>query len=177
MLGVPLLREGSPIGVIILQRKTVRPFTDKQIELVTTFADQAVIAIENVRLFDEVQARTRELSEALEQQTATSEVLQVISSSPGELEPVFEAMLANATRICEAKFGTLYLCEGDAFRAVALHNAPPAYVEAAPPRAASSDPVRLTRARARVLDTKQVVHIADIQATRLTLTRPQASLR
>ena len=89
-----------------------------------------MIAIENVRLFDEVQARTRELSEALEQQTATSEVLQVISSSPGELEPVFQAMLANATRICEAKFGTLWLREGDAFRAVALHNAPPAYAEA-----------------------------------------------
>src|SRR6185295_9384670 len=105
-----------------LQRKAVRPFTDKQIELATTFADQAVIAIENVRLFDEVQTRTRELSEALEQQTATSEVLQVISRSPGELEPVFQAMLANATRICEAKFGTLWLREGDAFCAVALHN-------------------------------------------------------
>ena len=105
VLGVPLLREGTPIGVIILLRTTCGPFTDKQIELVTTFADQAVIAIENVRLFDEVQARTRELTESLEQQTATSEVLQVISSSPGELEPVFQAMLANATRICEAKFG------------------------------------------------------------------------
>ena len=112
-LGVPLLREGSPIGVLILARRTVRPFTDKQIELVTTFADQAVIAIENARLFDEVQARTKELTELLEQQTATSEVLQVISSSPGELEPVFEAMLDNASRLCEAKFGNLFLREGD----------------------------------------------------------------
>ena len=106
MLGVPLLREGMPIGVIALAaHQRCGHSRDKQIELVTTFADQAVIAIENVRLFDEVQARTRELSESLEQQTATSEVLQVISSSPGELEPVFQAMLENATRICEAKFG------------------------------------------------------------------------
>ena len=107
----------------------MRPFTDKQIELVTTFADQAVIAIENVRLFEAEQQRTRELSESLEQQTATSEVLQVISTSPGELEPVFQAILSNATRICEAKFGTLYLYDGDAFHTAALHSAPPAYAE------------------------------------------------
>src|SRR5262249_34728840 len=126
-LGAPLLREGNPIGVILLSRTVPRPFDEKHIELVRTFADQAVIAIENVRLFDEVQARTRELSESLEQQTATSEVLRVISSTPGALEPVFQAMLENATRICAAKFGVLYRAEGDALRAVAMHGAPPAY--------------------------------------------------
>src|SRR5262245_26969305 len=95
-----------------------------------SFADQAVIAIENVALFEAEQQRTRELTESLEQQTATSEVLKVISGSPGELEPVFQAMLENAVRICEAAFGNLLLYEGDAFRRVALHNAPPAMVEA-----------------------------------------------
>src|SRR5207244_11809323 len=130
VLGVPLMREGTPIGIMSMNRSTVRPFSDKQIELLTTFADQAVIAIENVRLFDEVQARTRDLSEALEQQTATSEVLGVISSSPGGLAPVFQTILANAVRICQAKFGTLFLRETDAFRAVAPHNAAPAFVEA-----------------------------------------------
>ena len=98
----------------------VRPFTDKQIELVKSFASQAVIAIENTRLLKELCQRTSDLSEALERQTATSEVLEVISSSPGELEPVFEAMLEKAVRICEAKFGTLYLSEGNGFRAVAM---------------------------------------------------------
>src|SRR5262249_36505496 len=111
ILAVPLLREDEAIGALSIRRTEVRPFTDKQIALVATFADQAVIAIENARLFDEVQARTRELSESLEQQTATSEVLKVISSSPGELEPVFKAMLENATRVCASKFGTMYLRE------------------------------------------------------------------
>ena len=123
--GVPLLREGVLIGILGITRATMRSFSEKQIELLTTFADQAVIAIENVRLFDEVQARSRELSEALEQQTATSEVLQVISSSPGELQPVFNAMLANATRLCEANYGAMWLCEGDAFRTAAIHGALP----------------------------------------------------
>ena len=160
MLGVPLLRDGKldrrPGGT----RLNGEPFTDKQIELVETFADQAVIAIENVRLFDEVQARTRDLTESLEQQTATSEVLRVISSSPGELEPVFQAMLANATRICEAKFGTLWLREGDAFRAVALHNAPPAYAEARRRELRLRPPP--DTALGRATSTKQVVQIDDI---------------
>ena len=119
-LGVPLLREGTTIGVFVLTRDEVNPFSEKQIELVTTFADQALIAIENVRLFDEVQARTRELTEALEQQTATSEVLQVINSSPGPLGPVFQAMLEKAMDLCEAAFGGLFLLEGDRYFPAAL---------------------------------------------------------
>src|SRR5262245_9217710 len=126
LLDVPMLKENELVGVIVLYRQEVRPFTDKQIELVKNFAAQAVIAIENTRLLKELRQRTDDLSEPLEQQTATSEVLQVISSSPGELEPVFNAMLANAIRICEAKFGVLFLVEGDAFRAVALHGVPAA---------------------------------------------------
>src|SRR5262245_32842712 len=99
-LGVPLMREGNVVGVLTVVRNEPRAFTQKQIELVETFADQAVIAIENARLFDEVQARTADLTESLQQQTATSEVLHVIASSTGELDPVFETILAHATRIC-----------------------------------------------------------------------------
>jgi len=126
---VPMLREDEVIGAITIYRQEVKPFAEKQIELVANFAKQAVIAIENARLLKELRQRTDDLSEALEQQTATSEVLKVISSSPGELKPVFEAMLAYAVRICEAKFGTLFLCEGDDFRVVAEHNTPPALAE------------------------------------------------
>ena len=161
MLGIPMLREGDPIGVLVLVQSAVRPFTDKQIELATTFADQAVIAIENVRLFEEVQARTRDLSESLEQQTATSEVLQVISSSAGELKPVFETMLESAVRICGAKFGNLLLVEGDAFRHVALHGAPQAYLEER-----RREPVIRPRPGSdldRIRSTKQIVHVADMQ--------------
>jgi len=122
VLSVPLLHDGKPVGALSVAKAEAMQFSDRQIQLLNTFADQALIAIENVRLFGAEQARTRELSEALEQQTATSEVLKAISSSPGELEPVFDAMLANATRICEATFGNLFLREGPIFRAVAVHN-------------------------------------------------------
>ena len=117
-----MFKDNDLVGAIVIYRQEVRPFTDKQIELVKNFAAQAVIAIENTRLLNELRQRTDDLSEALEQQTATSEVLKVISSSPGELEPVFNAMLANATRICEATFGDLFLSEGPIFRSVAVHS-------------------------------------------------------
>src|SRR5262245_27219978 len=128
-LSVPMLKEDDLIGVIEIDRQEVRPFTDRQIELLKNFASQAVIAIENARLLNELRQRTNDLSESLEQQTATSEVLKVISSSPGELEPVSQAILENATRICEAELGTLVLCEDNEFRHVAGHGLPPAYVE------------------------------------------------
>src|SRR5262249_10220531 len=129
-----------------------------QVELVTTFADQAVIAIENVRLFDQVQARTRELSEALEQQTATAEVLRVISSSPGDLAPVFEAMLANATRICEASFAALYRDENGAFVQVATLGVPEKFAEYMQQKA------RRPRTLHRVAETHQTVHVLDMAA-------------
>ena len=116
LAGVPMLKDDELIGSINIYRQEVRPFTDKQIELVKNFAAQAVIAIENTRLLNELRQRTDDLTESLEQQTATSEVLKVISSSPGELEPVFQAMLANAMRICEAKFGIMFSCADGAFR-------------------------------------------------------------
>ncbi|MGB9262445.1 MAG: GAF domain-containing protein, partial [Pseudolabrys sp.] len=123
--GVPLLREGKPIGVLVLMRGFVEAFTDKQIELVETFAAQAVIAIENTRLLNELRQRTDDLSESLEQQTATSEVLSVISSSAGELRPVFETMLAKAIALCEASFGAMWLVDGDGYRTAALHGVLP----------------------------------------------------
>jgi len=159
LLGVPLLRDGVAIGVLVLARSVARPFTPQQIDLATTFADQAVIAIENVRLFEAEQQRTRELSESLEQQTATADVLSIISSSPGALEPVFQAMLENATRICEAKFGTLFRFDGKNFHPVAQFNTPPALLEAQTRRGPFQPPPGSQLDR--VLRTKRVSHTAD----------------
>ena len=152
---VPMLRGNELIGAFSIYREEVRPFTDKQIALVTNFAAHAVIAIENARLLNE-------LRQSLEQQTATSQVLQVISSSTGDLEHVFATMLENATRICEAKFGALYLIEGDGFRATAMHNAPPAYQEA---RAGVVHPPP-SSSLWRAANTKEAFQIADVMLER-----------
>ena len=151
VVAVPMLKDDGLVGVIAVHRREVRPFTDKQIALVENFAAQAVIAIENARLLNE-------LKQSLEQQTATSQVLQVISSFPGDLEQVFATMLENATRICEAKFGALYLSEGDGFRATAMHNAPHAYQEA---RAGVVHPPP-NSSLWRAANTKQAFQIADV---------------
>jgi two-component system NtrC family sensor kinase len=165
MLGVPLMRQGIVIGAFSLHRMEARPFTDKQIELVTTFAAQAVIVIENARLLNELRQRTTDLTErtadlteALEQQTATSEVLQIISTSPGDLEPVFASMLEKAVRICDAKFGRW---ENEAAHLVVTHNAPPAFAEA---RRRSLNPANPKTSFGRMVATKAVVHVADAAA-------------
>ena len=166
---VPMLKDNDLIGVIAVFRREVRPFSDKQVALVENFAAQAVIAIENARLLNELRQRTTDLTErttdlteALEQQTATSDVLGVISSSPGELEPVFAAMLASATRICEAEFGNLFLREEDAFRAVAWHGEP-TYVNTwqGPALIINTDIADIPLAR--LAATKQRVHVADLR--------------
>ena len=124
LLGVPLLREGIPIGVLVLQRAAIRPFTETQIKLVETFADQAVIAVENTRLFEAEQQRTRELTESLDQQTATSEVLQVISRSAFDLRPVLDTLVESAARLCEADFAFIFQRSGDLFHLAASYGFP-----------------------------------------------------
>jgi len=155
-LGVPLTREGTVVGVITLQRREAGAFTDKQIELVETFADQAVIAIENARLLNETK-------ESLEQKTATSEVLRVISSSPGELEPVFQAILENATRLCEANFGNLFVCEGNVFRSVAVHSPPSTYTEWYEHHPFFDVKEHPQAPLARLAESRDIIHIADLR--------------
>src|SRR5262249_17349710 len=129
IIAAPMLLGDKVIGTIVVAHHEPRVFDEKRVALIRSFADQAVIAIENARLFSELRQRTGDLSEALEQQTATAEVLKVISSSPGDLQPVFDAILANATDLCGARFASLRLCEGNQFRTVSLYNAPAALAE------------------------------------------------
>jgi GAF domain-containing protein len=153
VLSVPLLREGAPVGALSVGKAEPTPFSDRQIRLLNTFADQALIAIENTRLLNE-------LRESLQQQTATADVLKVISSSPGELEPVFAALLENATRICEATFGNLSLYSGETFQNVALHNPPAGYAERGLGEVIRPHP---ESGLAYVARTKQLAHIDDIR--------------
>jgi GAF domain-containing protein len=163
-LQVPLSKEDTVLGVITIYRQEVRPFTDKQIVLLQNFAAQAVIAIENTRLLTELRQRTDDLTESLEQQTATSEVLSAISRSPGELEPVFQAMLANATRLCEASYGGMWLCEGDAFRAATHHGGLPAeFVDRWRSGTLFQPSPNLPMARA--IKTRRPIHILDLRET------------
>jgi GAF domain-containing protein len=162
LLGVPLMRQGRPIGVLVLTRSAVEPFNAKHIELVETFADQAVIAIENARLLNELRERTNDLTESLEHQTASSEVLRVISSSHSDLERVFDSLLENATRLCRAKFGNLYLRTEGGFRYVAMHGVPSEYAEMAKQQPSDGLAQYPHAPLTRMAQSKRVVHVPDL---------------
>ena len=159
LLATPLLREGIPIGVITLRRTDVQPFTDKQIELAKTFAAQAVIAIENVRLFTELEARNRQLTEALEQQTATAEILRVISRSPTDIQPVMDVVAESAARFCGAVNAAIFRLEGTSLRLVATHGPSPSTV----PLGGSIDASPRSFG-GRVVRDRQAIHIEDLLA-------------
>jgi GAF domain-containing protein len=159
ILSVPLLRDHEAIGSLTVRRSEVRPFTNKQIELVETFADQAVIAIENVRLFEAEQERTRELTESLEQQTATTEVLRVISNSPGDVQSVFHAMLENGVRACGAKFGVLFRYESGMFQPTAMLDVPPAFAEVLVRQGAF--PPQPGQLFGRLCESKKIIQVED----------------
>src|SRR3984957_1021191 len=163
LVTVPMLKGNELIGLITVYRQEVRPFSKAQVDLLTSFAAQAVIAIENARLLNELRQRTDDLSESLEQQTATSEVLSVISSSPGDLEPVFATMLAHAVRICDATFGNIYRWHDGALHLVAGHNTPTAFAEArrrSPIRPGQGIPLI-----DRMVADRTAIHMADATAS------------
>jgi len=162
LLGVPMLRENVPIGVICLWRTAVEPFTDKQIALITTFADQAVIAIENVRLFRELETRNKDIAEALEQQTATAEILRAISGSPTDPMPVFEAIVRHSVALCGSLFANVFRYDGERIHYVASHNTGPGYVELLQ----AKYPMRpdQTQVSGRVLLEKTVVRLEDARS-------------
>ncbi len=159
VVSVPMLRDGRPIGAVTLWRREVRPFSDRQIQLVTTFADQAVIAIENVRLFKELQERNRELTEALEQQTATSEILRVISQSPTDLQPVFDTLATNAARLCGAPDVGILLIQDDVMRAVTRVGP---FMSSIPPDVAY--PITRGSVSGRAMVDRRTVHVIDLAA-------------
>ncbi|HEY4910096.1 MAG TPA: GAF domain-containing protein [Methylomirabilota bacterium] len=160
-LGVPMLKEGEVIGAFVIYRREVRSFSDKQVNLLATFASQAVIAIENVRLFKELDARNHDLTETLEQQTATSEILRVISSSQTDVQPVFETIAENSLRLCEATFSTVFRFDGELVHLAALRNLAPE--GAAAIREAFPMPLSRAGASARAIMTRSIVHIADVR--------------
>src|SRR5262249_28862156 len=172
VLFVPMLKENTMIGTMTIYRQEVRPFTEKQIELVQNFAAQAVIAIENTRLLNELRQRTDDLSEALEQQTATSEVLRVISSSPGELEPVFNTILEKAHQLCGAAKGALVIFDGEVFRAVATRGVSQEYAAMlrAPQDNPPGSPPQL------LLQGKRLVHVPDMGKLDFPIPRAAASI-
>ncbi len=161
MLAMPLLREGSPIGAIFLRRTEVRPFSERQITLLQTFADQAVIAVENVRLFKELEARNGDLTEALEQHTATSEILRVISRSQTDVQPVFDTIVRSAVTLCAGLFGALYRFDGELIHSVARHNYTPEALEEVQ-RVYPTRPTRALGSGRAILD-RTVIHIPDVE--------------
>ncbi len=161
LLAAPLLREGTAIGAIVVRRTEVRPFSEKQISLLKTFADQAVIAIENVRLFQELQVRNRALTEALDQQTATSQVLSVIAQSPTDLNPVYQTILASVTRLCECNIAALFLYDGETLSTAASHGTTQEFAEHL--QSSRPRPSRETTTRLAALE-RTTVHVTDLLA-------------
>src|SRR6516162_1166951 len=173
-LTIPLMREGEAIGAILIRRTEVKPFTDKQIELLQNFAAQAVIAIENTRLLNELRQRTTDLTESLEQQTATSDVLGVISSSPGELQAVFDIILKNANRLCDAKFSALFIYENGVIRVPSHVDLPPRLAEHL--RKRNGQPPTPGTAIETLIRTKRLIHIPDQRGSPEGLSSPATTL-